>query len=196
MIITKVQLINITTHKNNLIEFKEGTNVLMGANGTGKSTVLTMIGYALFDIKLGNKQKSYVRIAPSADSFGTVKIWIIGNDKQEYCIERTIGKPNNKIIVSHSDTGAILTKIYNKANLRIWIQDQMGLNKNFSLSSIFEHAIGVNQGTFTAPFLMNPSDRSNIFAPLLNVHIYKNIYDKYRDINNSFKEEIQNLERR
>lgn len=195
MIITKVQLINITTHKNNFIKFEEGTNLLMGPNGTGKSTVLTMIGYALFDMKLGNNQKSYVRVPSSKNNFGTVKIWISGKDKQEYCIERTIGKPNNKIIVSHSDTGAILTKIYNKANLRIWIQDQMGLSKNFSLSSIFEHAIGVNQGTFTAPFLMNPSDRSSIFAPLLNVHIYKNIYDKYREINNSFKDEIQNLEK-
>jgi exonuclease SbcC len=71
----------------------------------------------------------------------------------------------------------------------------MSLSKNFSLSSIFEHAIGVNQGTFTAPFLMNPSDRSKIFAPLLNVHIYKNIFTKYIDINHSFKDEIQNLEK-
>ncbi len=195
MIITKVHLKNITTHKNNYIEFAEGINVLMGPNGTGKSTVLTMIGYALFDYLPGKNQKSYVRVAPSAGKFGTIKIWIIGKDNQEYCIERTIGKPNNKIIVSHSDTGAILTKIYNKANLRIWIQDQMSLSKNFSLSSIFEHAIGVNQGTFTAPFLMNPSDRSKIFAPLLNVHIYKNIFTNYIDINHSFKDEIQNLEK-
>ncbi|MHA1475575.1 MAG: AAA family ATPase, partial [Promethearchaeota archaeon] len=195
MIITKVHLENITTHKNNFIEFKEGINVLTGPNGTGKSTVLTMIGFALFDYLPGKNQKSYVRVAPSAKGFGTIKIWIVGKDKQEYCIERTIGKANNKITVSHSDTGAILTKIYNKANLRIWIQDQMSLSKNFSLSSIFEHAIGVNQGTFTAPFLMNPSDRSKIFAPLLNVHIYKTIFTKYIDINHSFKDEIQNLEK-
>ena len=196
MIITKIQLKNITTHKNNTIKFEEGINVLMGSNGTGKSTVLTMVGFALFDYLPGKNQKSYVRIEePSTKKFGTVKIWIIGKDEQEYCIKRTIGKANNEISVSHSDTGRVLDKIYNNTNLRIWIQDQMGLSKNFSLSSIFEHAIGVNQGTFTAPFLMNPSDRSNIFAPLLNVHIYRNIYDKYRDINNSFKDEIQHLEK-
>ena len=151
MIITKVQLKNITTHKNNYIEFEDGINVLVGPNGTGKSTVLTMIGYALFDYIPGKNQKSYVRVAPSADKFGTIKIWITGKDGEKYCIERTIGKPNNKISVTHADTKVIVNKIDNKTNLRMWIQDQMGLSKNFSLSSIFEHAIGVSQGTFTAP---------------------------------------------
>ena len=194
MIITKVQLKNITIHKNNTIEFEDGINALVGPNGTGKSTVLTMIGYALFDYIPGKNQKSYVRSAPSAEKFGTVKIWMIGKDDQEYCVERSIGKPNNKIVVSHSDTGAPLKDVDNKTNLRMWIQDQMGISKNFSLSSIFEHAIGVNQGTFTAPFSMNPGDRSKIFSPLLNVQIYKYIYDKYRDINNSFEKEIHNLD--
>ena len=82
MIITKVHLENITTHKNNSIKFAEGINVLMGPNGTGKSTVLTMIGYALFDYLPGKNQKSYVRVAPSAEKFGTIKIWIVGKDKQ------------------------------------------------------------------------------------------------------------------
>ncbi|MHA1721323.1 MAG: AAA family ATPase [Promethearchaeota archaeon] len=195
MIITKVQLKNITTHKNNTIEFEDGINVLMGPNGTGKSTVLTMIGYVLFDYLPGKNQKSYVRVAPSAKKFGTIKIWIRGKDEEEYCIERTIGKGNNKLEVTHSETGAILEKINRKDNFISWIQDQMGLGKNFSLSTIFENAIGVAQGTFTAPFLMSPSQRAQIFAPLLNVKIYKDIYSKSNNITNSFKEEITEIEK-
>ena len=195
MIITKVQLKNITTHKNNTIEFEDGINVLMGPNGTGKSTVLTMIGYVLFDYLPGKNQKSYVRVAPSAKKFGTIKIWIRGKDEEEYCIERTIGKGNNKLEVTHSETGTILEKINRKDNFISWIQDQMGLGKNFSLSTIFENAIGVAQGTFTAPFLMSPSQRAQIFAPLLNVKIYKDIYSKSNNITNSFKEEITEIEK-
>ena len=47
MQLLRIELKDITTHKNSIIEFQPGINILTGQNGTGKSTVLKMIGYAL-----------------------------------------------------------------------------------------------------------------------------------------------------
>ncbi len=55
----KLELIDIKTHKITKINFKKGLNVLHGDNGTGKSSVLEMIGFVLFDF-LPENQADYV----------------------------------------------------------------------------------------------------------------------------------------
>ena len=65
MWIYKMELENITSHKNTTIEFERGLNLLYGPNGSGKSTILNMIGYVLFNFLPSNK-KNYVRKVKTA----------------------------------------------------------------------------------------------------------------------------------
>ena len=46
--INSLRLINWRSHANTLLEFKDGTNLLMGIMGSGKSSVLSAICFALF----------------------------------------------------------------------------------------------------------------------------------------------------
>ncbi len=46
--IKKIKLVNWKTHKNSELEFSEGTNVIVGINGAGKSSIMDAISFALF----------------------------------------------------------------------------------------------------------------------------------------------------
>ena len=46
--ITSIRLRNWRSHSDSLLEFKEGTNLLIGAMGSGKSSVLDALSFALF----------------------------------------------------------------------------------------------------------------------------------------------------
>jgi len=199
VLINSIELKNITTHVSTRIDFEEGENVLMGGNGTGKTTVLTMIGYVLFD-HLPGKKKNYVRNGHDNHKkkikYGTITLWITSSQGDNYTIKRTLGKQSEIIKVIHTDLDDELTEISNNNRLNEWLRNLISLNDNFSLSTIFENAIGVKQGTFTAPFLMSTSNRSKIFAPLLNVHIYKKIWENYLQISHGFSDRIQSIENR
>ncbi|MCJ7647221.1 MAG: AAA family ATPase [Candidatus Lokiarchaeota archaeon] len=195
MIITKVELENIATHKSTVIDFQDGLNVLLGQNGTGKSTVLNMIGFNLFDFLQGN-QRSYIREdALNRTNYGNVKVWIVGLNDDQYIINRTIGKQANIIEVSDAKTGTLLPGINDKSSLQQWLKTQIGLKREFNLSKIFNTSVGVPQGTFTEPFLRSPQGRKDFFDPILQVEVYRSMWTKIKGIQNSFLEDIHQFEK-
>jgi exonuclease SbcC len=46
--ITKIKLVNWKTHKQSELEFSDGTNVIVGINGAGKSSIMDAMSFALF----------------------------------------------------------------------------------------------------------------------------------------------------
>ncbi|MHA1669486.1 MAG: AAA family ATPase [Promethearchaeota archaeon] len=195
MIITKLELENIATHRSTVIDFHDGLNVLLGQNGTGKSTVLSMIGFNLFDFLQGS-QKSYIREdVLNRTNFGVVKVWIVGLNDDQFIIKRTIGKQANIIEVSDAKTGTLLPGINNKPSLQQWLKTQLGLKPEFNLSKLFNTAVGVPQGTFTQPFLRSPQGRKDFFDPILQVEIYRDMWTKIKGIQNSFLEDIHQFEK-
>ncbi len=178
MLIQKIQIRNITTHIDTEIEFKPGINSLMGENGAGKSSVLLMIGYLLFDYLPGRNQKMYVRM-DSKKKFGEAKLWILANDGEEYVIRRTIGKKANELSVTHCETDIIIKEISTVYDLKEWLHEILGIRENLPLKTIFDGGIGVRQGTFTEPFLRNPTERAQVFSPLLNVDIYSKLHKNF-----------------
>lgn len=193
MLLDKILLENITVHKQTVIEFKEGVNVLSGLNGTGKTTILNMIGYAMFNY-LPQNQREYVRRAKNARNYGTVKLWFTGKEGEQFSIKRTLGKTSNLRIVKHVATGMAVDNINSESDFESWLKDHLSLDQACNLGDLFNNAIGVPQGTFTAPFLFTASRRKKIFGPILNLEIYETFYRNYRDVNNLFTEEINKIE--
>ncbi len=195
MIITKIELENIATHKSTVIDFQDGLNVLLGQNGTGKSTVLNMIGYNLFDFLQGN-QGSYIRDdVLNHTNHGIVKVWIVGLNDDQFIISRTIGKQANIIEVSDAKTGTLLTSINDKSSLQQWLKTQIGLKPEFNLSKLFNTSVGVPQGTFTEPFLRAPQGRKDFFDPILQVDVYRSMWMKIKGIQSSILEDIHQFEK-
>jgi exonuclease SbcC len=180
MIITKVKLENVTTHKKTVIEFQEGLNILIGQNGSGKSTVLNMIGYNLFDF-LPGVQKDYLRNQSRPQSkFGSISVWIVGLNDDQFIIKRTLGKQSNDIEVLDALTGITISGVNNKSSLQQWLKRQISLKEGFDLAQVFRTSIGVPQGTFTSPFLQTPQHRKAFFDPILQVDIYRKIWKNSR----------------
>ncbi len=182
MIISKIELKNITTHKKTTIEFQNGLNLLFGNNGTGKSTVLNMIGYVLFNY-LPSKQESYIRQAQNGrKKSGYIKVWLIGLEDELYIIERSLAKSNPKIEVKYGYTDLVVSGINNITDLEEWVKNQLGLNPETNLSDLFKTSIGVPQGTFTQPFLETSQKRKDFFNPILKVDVYRKVWKNFLNI--------------
>jgi DNA repair protein SbcC/Rad50 len=191
MFIKEIELKNITTHKDTKIEFLPGINVLAGDNGTGKSTVLNMIGFVLFN-SIDRKQSDYIRNENNNKiNQGKVKIILSGLDGDDYSIERSIGKSMINVVNLFTNTKL---NFKDRNDYFKWVKDNLGIIEDIDLKTIFENAIGVHQGTFIVPFELPPQRRKDFFYPLLNVDIYEKAYKRYSEINNAFTKEYTELE--
>lgn len=199
MLITKIELENITSHKKTTIDFQSGLNVLIGQNGSGKSTILNMIGYNLFDF-IPVSQKSFLRYElknknlKKKPKFGLVKVWVVGKNDDQYIIERTLGKQSNVIEVKDVHTGTILSGINNKTSLQEWLKEQLSLKQEFDLPQLFQTSIGIPQGTYTEPFLRSPRNRKDFFDPILQVDVYREVWKKLLEIVKYYTEQIHQLD--
>ncbi len=196
MWIYKMELENITSHKNTTIEFEKGLNLLYGPNGTGKSTILNMIGYVLFNF-LPSNQKNYVRKVKekSKKKFGLIRIWVAQND-DNYIIQKSLAKAQPLVEVVDARTGIAVKGISNAVELQDWILKQFGLPQEIDLKKIFSTSVGVHQGTFTAPFLNTPQQRKDFFNPVLNLDVYRNVFKKMVNINIALKEDLEKVKLR
>jgi exonuclease SbcC len=189
MLLKKIELENVKTHKKTVIPFKKGLNVFHGDNGTGKSTVLEMIGFILFDYLEGRSHSDYVRdVSTDKPDYGIVKLWIIGLNNEPYLIERKIGK--SEIEVYHGLTKRKLTRIEKISQLKNWIENQIGISGGIELDKLFKTSIGIPQGTFIDPFQREPRERKDYFDPILNLKIYEEIWKEL----GRFKKEIYDTE--
>jgi DNA repair protein SbcC/Rad50 len=92
--IKKMELENFKSHKNSTIEFEEGYNVLVGKIGSGKSSIIEAIAFALFGTtqNITSKKvqvKDMILNKPYKADFAKVKMWFKESDK-EYAVERNI----------------------------------------------------------------------------------------------------------
>ena len=194
MIITKIELENITTHKKTTIDFQRGLNLLFGPNGSGKSTVLKMIGFVLFDSLPGN-QKNYVRESSTkSPKYGKIKLWVEGLNDDQFIIQRTLAKAKQAIEVSDARTGIIETGINNAVQLQEWLKIQLSLSPEVDLANLFKTSVGVQQGTFTEPFLRTPQKRKDFFNPVLQMDVYRTVWSKILNIIKVFDNDLQKAE--
>ena len=183
MILKKIEIENVKTHKKTTIPFQKGLNVFYGENGTGKSTILEMIGFVIFDYLPARKHEVYIReVYGDKPEFGTIKLWIIGRNNEPYIIERTIGKPN--VIIYNALTNKELKQISDITKFKKWIRTQIGVSDNIELDKLFKTSIGIPQGTFINPFRRAPSERKKYFDPILSLIIYENMFLRLKQILN------------
>ena len=194
MIITKIELENITTHKKTTIEFQRGLNLLFGPNGAGKSTVLKMIGFVLFDSLPGN-QKNYIRKSiTKPPKFGKIRLWVVGLNDDQFVIQRTLAKAKQLVEVSDARTGILVKGINNAVQLQKWVKIQLSLSPEVDLANLFKTSVGVQQGTFTEPFLRTPQKRKDFFNPVLQVDVYRTVWSKMLSIIKEFDMDLQQAE--
>jgi exonuclease SbcC len=87
MKIASIELDNIKSYRRQTIYLTDGVNAIAGHNGSGKTTILEAIGFALFDY-LPYPQSAFLR---EGEKTGTVRVRLQLNDGREYEVVRKVG---------------------------------------------------------------------------------------------------------
>lgn len=175
MLIHSLILENVKSYTLTSVEFTSGTNAIVGDNGSGKTTILEAIGFALFD-HLPYTQADFVR--EGQKSARVTVDFLSSSDERTYQVVRQCGSSSAYTVF---DPELSLKICEGKADVSQFLRQHLGIDAATDLSDLFSNAVGVPQGSFTAAFLDIPSRRKSIFDPLLRVAEYGRAYERLRD---------------
>ena len=165
MHVKRVELENIKSYAGAVFEFERGTTAITGDNGAGKTTILESIAWTLFDL-LSYKKDEFVRRGTKK---GSVRVTFeSGLDEREYIVYRDTGTGYNVY-----DPALKLRIADKKEEVTRFLWQHLGVEPGTDLETLFKHAIGVPQGTFTAIFLATAAERKKTFDTLLKVEEYR-----------------------
>lgn len=184
MQLIELELTNIKSYTQAVISFAEGVNGIVGANGAGKSTILEAIGFALFNSR-NPRPASLLRQGRRS---GSIRVRILNqSDERTYDVVHYVGR--NRAYVHNCDEDYQVCE--GRSDVQAFLQQIMGESGTGSLEALFQHAVGVPQGSFQSPFLATPASRKSHFGPLLNVSKYRDAYERLRGTENHIRELVQ-----
>jgi len=193
--IRSLQLENIRSHKSVKIEFGEGITVFTGRTGSGKSTILMAIEYALFGSEAGIPNQMLLR---RGEREGKI-ILEFEQDNSIYRIERGLKRVGKNIIV---DEHAL--KLF-KDNVRIPIMARatdlnqkileiLSYPEDCNPKDIFEVTSYTKQDEVRKLIELKPSDRQQFIDGILQLSKYLLTWENMRELITKFRETIERLE--
>ncbi|MDR2594321.1 MAG: AAA family ATPase [Fibromonadaceae bacterium] len=189
MKINKVELKNYRIHKEYEQTFENGINLLLGNNGSGKSSVLEAMGFALFN---SNVRSANEDIVSKGEKSGSAKVFFIGSDGKEYEIERKFGTGAGVKLTSVDSLQkwAGNTEVYKQVSKILEIDSINGV--------FFESVICAKQNQFIDIFTKTDEPRAKHFNELFDTVIYNDLWKKLGEQNEKKYEEdkIRKEERR
>ncbi len=172
MRINSVRLENIKSYRDTRIDLAAGATAIRGSNGAGKSTLVEAIGFALFDA-LPYKQAQFVR---EGERVGVVTvIFTSALDDREYHAVRRCGSSSDWYIYDPDLDERVVEQ---KTDVIAFLRQHLRIESDLNLETLFNDAVGVPQGTFTADFLQTPAVRKKKFDALLQVEDYRTASEK------------------
>lgn len=188
MLLKTLKLKNFKCYSEKAYRFEAGITSIYGENGSGKSSILEAISWALFNFLPYSASSRIIRKgAKSAE----VELEVFSSlDKNEYQIKRKTSGATCSVYN--------LTKAYLVAegvnNVQAWVRHQLNLNINDNLSSLCRNGIATPQGNLTLDFLETPENRRKIFDGLLGLDEYKLMQNKLAESLKLLQEQTQGLQ--
>ena len=183
MRITAVALENIKSYQKIEVPFSAGTTAIRGHNGAGKSTLVEAIGFALFD-SINYPQDQFVR---EGERYGVVTVsFLSAEDDREYQAVRRCGSSPTWYIY---DPQLQMRVVEQKTDVNDFLRRHLRIETDIALRDLFNDALGIPQGTFTADFLMTPANRKKKFDTLLQIEDYRRVAEKLNDTRNYLQDE-------
>lgn len=170
MLIKRVELENIKSHAESTYEFERGSTAITGPNGAGKTTIIEAVAWALFDL-LAYKKDEFLKRGTKK---GSVRVTFESSlDEREYSVYRDT---MTGYYVFDPQLGFRIAEKKEEVTRFLW--QHLGVEPGTDLETLFKHAIGVPQGTYTAIFLATAAERKKTFDTLLKVEEYRRSADE------------------
>ncbi len=191
MLITALTLDNIKSYRHATIGFAPGTIAIRGHNGAGKSTLVEAIGFALFDFLPYARQAQFIR---EGEKWGRVVVgFLSADDGRNYVVERRCNAGGGgSWHITDPETRTRLAD--GKDDVLAFLRQHLGLDTALPLPELFDNAIAVQQGTFTADFLQTPALRKKKFDALLQVEDYRKAAEALRETERYLKDQIAQVD--
>jgi DNA repair exonuclease SbcCD ATPase subunit len=164
-----------------------GENLDLGGdgsrNGTGKTTIINALSYALYGVALSNIRRDNLVNKTNGKNM-IVSLDFVIND-QQYRIERG-RKPNLlKFYVNNKETEAEDNAQGDSRETQTAIEDMLGMSHD-----MFKHIMALN--TYTEPFLsLKANDQRTIIEQLLGITLLSERADKIKELNRTTKDAVQ-----
>jgi len=189
----KLRIKNIRSYKNEEIIFPEGSLLLAGNIGSGKSSILLAIEYALFGLQPGQRGSALLRNnAPS----GEVALEMEVNGK-EILIERKLKRSNKTISNEYAALTMDGEKIESSVTeLKTKILTFLGYPAEFIKKNnlLYRYTVYTPQEEMKQIILEDPETRLNILRHIFGIDKYKRIRENLSLILVLLKEEVKLLQ--
>lgn len=177
MKIESVELENIRSHTKTRIDFSDGFNCLVGGLGTGKSSILYAIDFALFGEPIG---RSYDYLLREDADFGKVTVKFLKNGK-EYVIQRALRRQNDRISQDMEQL-----KFLEEGKVTAEIKSEAVAEQLFSITGfdreIFREIVWIRQEHLKDVLNMTPAERQKRLDELFGLSDYEAAWTNLRPV--------------
>ncbi len=186
--IKKVRLKNWTSHEDTTLVFEEGANLFIGSMGSGKSSVLEAISFALFGEMMSSYKNGtnddYIRYG---EKKAEVRVELELNGKK-IVVERIIPKGKTTLAKLYVD-GKL--KVEGSKKVTSEIVEIIGMSKE-----LFKKAVYAAQNELTALVSESQKDRKEAIDKLMGIELIQKTYETATTVANTLKKEKKVLEER
>ena len=189
----KLRLKNIRSYLDSEIEFPDGSLLLSGDIGTGKTTALLAIEYALFGLQPGQRGASLLR---NTSNFGEVMLEL-EIDGKEIIIERKLKRSSKSVSNDYSaitldgqKTECSITE------LKIKVLELLGYPSEFIKKNniLYRYTVYTPQEEMKQIILEDSETRLNILRHIFGIEKYKKIRENISILLNKVKENSKFLQ--
>src|SRR3989344_7294348 len=188
MKLKKLHLKNIRSYDQEIIEFPDGSTLLAGDIGSGKTTILLAIEYSLFGLQPGQRGSSL--LSNSKSTGGIILEAEIGEN--DIIIERNLVRGTKSVT---QDYAAITIngkkEELSVTELKTKILDLLKYPEEFlkKTNLLYRYTLYSPQEEMKQIILENPEDRLNILRHIFGIDKYKKIYENLLIVSAKLREE-------
>lgn len=190
MLLKKIKLKNIRSYNEAEIEFPDGSVLLSGDIGSGKTSVLLAIEFALFGLQPLQKGASLLR---TGEKEGSVSLWLDIEGK-EIIIERklrrgkSVSQENAAITIDNEKKEMSVTELKNKILGLLNYPPEFAKKTNL----LYRFTVYTPQEEMRQIILENQDVRLNTLRHVFGIDKYKRIKENAELFRTKLREEIRN----
>jgi len=193
MLLKKIKLENIRSYESQEIEFPTGSTLLSGDIGSGKTSVLLAVEFALFGLQPSQRGTSLLK---NGKNKGRV-VLEVEIDNKHIIIERnlkrsrkTVNQESASISIDNEKQEASVTEIKNKVLKLLNYPSEFAKKTNL----LYKFTVYTPQEEMKQIILESPEIRLNTLRHVFGIDKYKRIEENASIFTSKLREEIRNKE--